>query len=238
MKNLMKIFCIMLCCVLTLSIAACGNNETGGSKTQPPVNSETKNNLEETPGASTAPGTDTSTEENSKTLVVYFSMPDNVDNSSVVIDGETVGNTQYMAYVIQENTGADIFRILPEEPYTTDHDELVDLAKEEQQNNARPKIKDTIENFDSYDMVFVGYPNWWADMPMILYTFFDAYDFSGKTIITFNTHGGSGFSDTNQTIAELEPDAAVTKGLSISRNDIEDAQADIAEWLKGLGYAK
>lgn len=235
MKNFMKIFSIMFCCVLTLSLAACGNTKAGGNETQSPINSETNNNSDETP---TTPGTDIPIEEKSKTLVVYFSMPDNVDNSSVMIDGETLGNTQYMAYVIQENAGADIFRILPETPYTTDHDDLVDLAKKEQQDNARPKIKDIIEDFDSYDTIFVGYPNWWDDMPMILYTFFDTYDFSGKTIVTFNTHGGSGFSGTNQTIAELEPDATVTKGLSISRNDIEDAETGIVDWLKGLGYAK
>lgn len=90
-----------------------------------------------------------------------------------------------MAYVIQENTGANIFRILPETPYPTDHSNLVDLAQDEQRNNARPKIKDEIEIFSDYEMVFVGYPNWWGDMPMILYTFFDTYDFSGKTIIPF-----------------------------------------------------
>ena len=129
-----------------------------------------------------------------KNLVVYFSMPDNVDDSTVVIDGETLGNTQYMAYVIQETVGADIFRIEPETPYPTDHDELVDLASEEQSNNARPAIKTRLKNFDTYENIFVGYPNWWGDMPMILYSFFDEYDFSGKTIIPFNTHGGSGFS--------------------------------------------
>lgn len=169
-------------------------------------------------------------------LIVYFSMPDNKDNSYVVINGEALGNTQYMAYVIEETTGGDIFCIEPEVPYTTDHDELVDVAEKEKQENARPKIKDSIDNFDDYDTVFVGYPNWWADMPMVLYTFFDVYDFSGKTIITFNTHGGSGFSGTNQTIAELEPDAEVITGLSISRNDIEDAKEDIIDWLKDLGF--
>jgi len=235
MKNFIKPLCMMLCCILGLTLVACGNTETKNNETQSSTSPEADNNSSETPSPS---GTDTSANGDMKTLVVFFSMPDNMDNSTIVINGETLGNTQYMAYVIEENTGGDIFRILPETPYTTDHDELVDLAKEEQQNNARPKIKDTIEDFDSYDTVFVGYPNWWGDMPMILYTFFDTYDFSGKTIITFNTHGGSGFSSTNQTITELEPNAAVTRGLSISRNDIENAESDIVDWLKGLGYAK
>lgn len=138
-----------------------------------------------------------------KTLVIYFSQPDNVDDSTVEIDGQTLGNTQYMAYVIQKNTGANIFRIIPETPYPTDYGTLVDLAQEEKRTQARPKIQDEIEGFAEYDTIFVGYPNWWGDMPMILYTLFDTYDFSGKTIIPFNTHGGSGFSSTISTISKV-----------------------------------
>ncbi len=190
-------------------------------------------------------GLDSSSENtsDSKTLVVYFSMPETTEpdnmteeeaNSTVVIDGEVLGNTQYMAYVIAENTGADIFRIEPETPYPTDHDTLVDQAAEEQDNNARPAIKDQIENLADYDTVFLGYPNWWGDMPMILYSFLEQYDLSGKTVIPFNTHGGSGFSNTINTIRSLEPEADVLDGLSISRNQIQDAEAEIVEWVNGL----
>lgn len=208
------------------------------------------------PETSTQPETEPSeedTEGNSesaegKTLVVYFSMPETTDSdnmtqdeeqSTVIIDDEVLGNTQYVAYVIQENTGADIFRIEPETPYPTDHDTLVDLAAEEQDNNAHPALKSTIENLDQYDTVFVGYPNWWGDMPMILYSFFDEHDFSGKTIVPFNTHGGSGFSDSISTIAKLEPEAAVNEdGFTESRNNVQDAKPDIIAWLENLGYAK
>ena len=155
----------------------------------------------------------------------------------MVINGEVLGNTQYMAMVIAENTGADLFRIEPEAPYTTDHSALVDQAKKEQTDEARPAIAAQIENPDQYDTIFVGYPNWWGDMPMILYTFFDEYDFSGKNIIPFNTHGGSGFSNTISTIKDLESGANVDEdGLSISRNNIQDAEADIISWLDGLGF--
>ena len=140
-----------------------------------------------------------------------------------------------MAYVIQKNTGANIFRIVPETPYPTSHSELVDLAREEQRNGTRPAFAGEIENFSEYETIFVGYPNWWSDMPMIMYTFFDAYDFSGKTIIPFNTHGGSGFSNTISTIRNLEPNAEVLNGLSISRNNIQDAEQDIIDWLQELG---
>ncbi len=179
-----------------------------------------------------------------KTLVVYFSLPETTDpnnmtteeaNSTVVIDGEVLGNTQYMATVVQETTGADIFRIEPQTPYTTNHTDLVAQASAEQSQNARPAIKTSIADFDSYDTVFIGYPIWWSDMPMILYTFFDTYDFSGKTIIPFGTHGGSSFAGTPSTIAQLEPNATMLDGLTISRNNIQDARAEIVSWVNGLG---
>lgn len=213
---------VFMVLTMVLSLAACSTNQSPSESTPEESSSQTN---ESTP---------TPSNTNGKNLVVYFSMPDNVDDSTVVIDGETLGNTQYMAYVIQETVGADIFRIEPETPYPTDHDELVDLASEEQSNNARPAIKDTIENFDTYENIFVGYPNWWGDMPMILYSFFDEYDFSGKTIIPFNTHGGSGFSGTISTIKELEPNAEVLDGKSISRNDIQDAEQEIVDWVNSL----
>lgn len=173
--------------------------------------------------------------KNAKVLVVYFSVPDNKDNSYVIKNGERLGNTQYMAQVIKENTGADIFRIEPVTPYPYDHDELLEVAQKEMRTRARPKIKAKISNFDSYDVVFVGYPNWYADMPYIMYTFFDEYDFSGKTIVPFNTHGGSGFSGTRRTIARLEPKAKMLEGKTISRTVIENSEKEIADWIKQIG---
>lgn len=223
-----KILAVFMSLILVFAFAACSNQQS-----EPNTSSQTSEN---TPAPNNT---------NGKNLVVYFSMPETTDpnnmtteedNSVVVIDGEVLGNTQYMAYVIQETVGADIFRIEPETPYPTDHEKLVDLAKEEQNDNAKPKIKDTIASFDTYENIFVGYPNWWGDMPMILYSFFDEYDFSGKTIIPFNTHGGSGFSSTISTIKELEPNAEVLDGKSISRNDIQDAEQEIIDWVKSLGF--
>lgn len=147
MKKIISLFMVL---TMVLSLAACSTNQSPSESTPEESSSQTN---ESTP---------TPSNTNGKNLVVYFSMPDNVDDSTVVIDGETLGNTQYMAYVIQETVSADIFRIEPETPYPADHDELVDLASEEQSNNARPAIKDTIENFDTYENIFVGYPNWLA----------------------------------------------------------------------------
>ncbi len=199
------------------------------------------NPVPENQPADTSESADTasdSTDEDTNALVVYFSVPDDRDNSYVEVDGERLGNTQYMAQVIGENTGADIFRIQPITPYPTDHEELLEAAQNEIRTNARPEINGTIENFDSYDVVFVGYPNWNADMPYIMYSFFESYDFSGKTIVPFMTHGGSGFSGTQGTIAELEPDATMLEGKAISRSSIEDAGQEIIDWIDELGLLK
>jgi flavodoxin len=177
-----------------------------------------------------------------KVLTVFFSMPETTsqnnmnrdeDNSVVVIDRKVLGNTQYVAYLIQENAGGDIFRIEPKVPYPTDHKALLDVANRERRNNARPEMASTIENIGQYDVIFLGYPNWWADMPMILYSFLESVDLSGKTVIPFNTHGGNGFSDTIGTIAKLQPNASVDKnGFTVSRDDAHECADDVAAWVK------
>ena len=134
-------------------------------------------------------------------------------------------------------TGGDLFSIQTEETYPADGGELIDYAAEEQDEDARPELSTHIEDLDDYDTIFIGYPNWWADMPQPLYTFFDEYDFSGKTIIPFNSHNGSRFSGTIETIAELESDAEVIEdGFTVNERDVPDAAGDIADWLEGLGY--
>ena len=244
-KAISILMTLILAAVMTAALSACS-----GKTAETPTGSDsapTADRLPPTTDSSQQAPTDdsqqaasegTSADADTKTLVVYFSVPDNRDNSYVEVNGERLGNTQYMAYVIQENTGADIFRILPKTPYPTDHNELLQVAQEEIRQKARPEIDGTIENFDSYDTVFVGYPNWNADMPYILYTFFETYDFSGKTIVPFNTHGGSGFSGTQETIAKLEPGATMLEGKSISRNSIEGAEQEIVDWLQSIGMLK
>ena len=118
------------------------------------------------------------------------------------------------------------------------HDPLLEFAFEEKEKNARPELAAHIDNFDEYDTIFIGYPNWNADLPMPLYTFFEEYDFSGKTVIPFVTHGGSGLSRTVDTIAELEPEATMIKdGLSISRNNVAEAQNDVTNWIQSLNLS-
>lgn len=183
---------------------------------------------------------------NKKSLIVYFSVPETDDpnkemtteeeNSAIVVEGEVLGNTQYAAMLIAENTGGDLYRIEPETPYTTNHEELVALAREEQNEDARPKIKTTIGNFDDYDVIYVGYPIWWSDMPQIMYTFFELYDFSGKTVIPFSTHGGSGLAGTVTTIQNKLRSAIVeTNAFTMSRDDMEQTPGEIQAWLDSIG---
>ena len=135
------------------------------------------------------------------------------------------------------DAGGDLFSIRTSVVYPADGGELIDYAAQEQEENARPELTTHIENLDGYDTIFIGYPNWWADLPMAVYSFFDEYDFSGKTIIPFNVHNGSRFSHTIQTIQELEPDATVVEdGFTVSEQTVAEAAEDVAAWLEGLGY--
>ena len=179
-----------------------------------------------------------------KALVVYFSVPetDGVDASSgasrVVNNGKVLGNTQYVATVIKEAIGADIFEIKTAHQYPDSHKALIDATKVENEKNARPKLATHIKNLKSYDIIFVGFPNWWYDMPMPLYTFFDEYDFSGKTIIPFCTHGGSRFSDAINTIRSMEKKSTVLDGYAISRERVADSKEGVRKWLKRTGMMK
>lgn len=242
----------MITTIFALTVAGCSqDNSSGqaadGSNTQEETDGANAQEAPEDTGDTASSDTGTAQEgqsESSNVLIAYFSVPEDVDTegidanagaSIVVRDGQVMGNLEYMANVIQQTIGGDLFRIETVEEYPLDHEPLVDQAAEEQDEEARPELSTQIENPDQYDTILLGYPNWWGDMPMALYTFLEEYDFSGKTIIPFTAHGGSGFSDTVDTIAELQPDAEVSdEGLSISRNDVAEAQEEISSWAQGL----
>lgn len=171
----------------------------------------------------------------SKVLVVYFSRTGENYN----VGNVDVGNTAMVASYIKEYLKADSFEIVPIDKYPEKYDECTEVAQKEKDDNARPKIQGKINNFDSYDTVFVGYPIWWGDLPMIMYTFMEEYDFNGKNVIPFNTHEGSGDAGTYQSIQSKLPNAKVnTKGLALdgktARSD--DGKQQTIDWLKGLGY--
>lgn len=178
------------------------------------------------------------------TLVAYFSLPetrgDAKEDSTITVNGEDLGNTQYVANLIVEHTGADLFRIEPVKQYnTSDHQALIDDAKEEQNNDARPEIKNKINNFDGYDTIFIGYPIWWSDLPQILYTFLESYDFTGKNVYLFSTNGGSGLASTVSTITNKLDGAKVNQNaFKLYRENMEDAPEEVESWLKEIDIIK
>ena len=120
------------------------------------------------------------------------------------------------------------------EAYPDTYDELLDISRKEMSDNTRPEISEYIENIADYDTIFIGYPIWWGDMPMIVYNFLESYDFKEKTVIPFCTHSGSGLADTQSTIADIT-ESSVSDGLTISgataQNDLENARISVTEWL-------
>lgn len=138
--------------------------------------------------------------------------------------------------LLLKRQGADIFRLETKDEYPADHTALLNRAALEQRNNARPEIRGKISDFEGYDTVFVGYPIWNADLPPVLYTFFDGYDLSGKKVVPFTVHGGSGLAATPRAIARLEPKAVVEQNaFSESRNTVDSCKERVSSWLKKIG---
>ena len=221
-KFLKKLLSVMLVGTAVFSLAACsggtGTEEQTVTQAEESTETRTEENTDAGETADIEEGTDTAAGEGTA-LIAYFSWS---------------GNTEAVAQEIQAQTGADLFEIVPAEPYTDDYDELLDIAQEEQSSDARPAIAETVD-LSGYDTVYLGFPNWWGDMPMILYTFLDEHDLSGKTVVPFNTSGGSGFSGSLDTIAQMEPEAKITEGLSLGDGEAEDCADDVAEWLANIG---
>ena len=152
------------------------------------------------------------------------------------------GNTAKMAKIIAAQTGADLFEIVPEVPYPADYDSVLPIATQEKNEDARPAYLGDIDNGDQYDTVFIGYPIWWAGIPCIVYTFLESHDFTGKTVIPFNTHEGSGQAGTQQDLENRLPGIAFLHGLAVrgskAQFDAEGTSADVAAWLKNIGLAE
>ena len=224
-KLLKRLLSVMLVGTAVFSLAACsggtGTEEQTETQAEESTETQTEENTDAGETADIEEGTDTAAGEGTA-LIAYFSWS---------------GNTEAVAQEIQAQTGADLFELVPAEPYTDDYNELLDIAQEEQSSDARPAIAETVD-LSGYDTVYLGFPNWWGDMPMILYTFLDEYDLSGKTVAPFNTSGGSGFSGSLDTIAEMEPEAEITEGISFGDGEAEDCADDVAEWLVNIGMTE
>jgi flavodoxin len=242
---------IFLCMIMgfLLVMTACENRTSNNGSEANASNSDTPTEA----GSQSEVGNQASNEEvtgdstqnaESKILIAYFAVAENSDVDSISSasvlkedNGEANGLVRILAEDIQNVTDGDLFSIKTSVKYPGNIGDLIEYADKEQEDNVRPELTSLIENLDDYDVIFIGYPTWWYDMPMVMYSFFEEYDFSGKTIIPFNSHNGSRFSGTIETIQELEPNATViTDGFTVNQNGVSDAAGDVEEWLKGLDY--
>ena len=225
-----KLVSVLLVLTLLLAFAACGSTNDESSSSAPQQtsasnsapaeeSSRTNDSSASGEGAGGSNSSFTPAETGANALVVYFSWS---------------GNTENVAKAIQSQTDSDIFEIVPATPYSDDYNTVLDVAREEQRSNARPAISGSIENIEQYDVIYVGFPNWWGDMPMILYTFFDTYDLSGKTVALFCTSGGSGFGRSLDQLEASAPGAAIEEGLHVPGSSVDGATAQVADWVNGL----
>jgi len=169
----------------------------------------------------------------SKILIAYYSRKgQNYLNGSIVT--LPVGNTEVAAKMAQEITGGNIFEICTIKSYPIDYTETTEVATVEKRNNARPELSSRVNNMDQYDTVILGYPNWWGTFPMAVFTFLEEYDFSGKTILPFSTHEGSGLGSSERDIRKLCPGATVLPGLAIRGGSVGRADQLVANWLKSI----
>lgn len=221
-----KQIALLMAAALIFALAACGQTQkpTETAAPQPSTTEAPTQTLPETEGAAEAPEETEASAENGKTLVVYYSW-------------STSGNTQKMAEFIQQQTGGDILELIPQTPYPTDYNATGDIAKEERDTNARPEIAGLPESIAEYDMIFLGYPIWWHTAPMIIGTFLESFDLSGKDIYPFSQ---SASMDTEQFAASMDfvrenaAGANVHDGLFASASDTEGMLAYLTE----NGFAK
>lgn len=224
-----KLCSILLSMTLLFSLAACGSGEPASSESGPSEASASSSeassqadakSAEMSAGSEDEPAESEAPTAEGGTLIAYFSWS---------------GNTEQMAQTIQAEIGGDLFKIEPATPYTEDYDTLLDIAQQEQAEDARPELAAQVENWNSYDVVFVGYPNWWSDAPMAVYTFLETYDFDGKTLIPFNTSASGGFGRSLSGIEESAAGANILDGLALTEGELGNAQNEVSGWLAGLG---
>ena len=238
-KSSTRVLAILLSLLMIFALAAC-SSQNGDPPTESGSNTESSqpsnNGSSESENAEAEGSSSGESSAGSNILVVFFSHTG--ENYSVGVIEK--GNTHIIAEMIAEETGADLFEIQPVNPYPDTYDACTDVAKKEQNENARPEFVGSVDNMEQYDTVFIGYPIWWGDLPMVVYTFLESYDFSGKTVIPFCTHEGSGLSGTDRKVANACPGATVLDGLairgSVAQNKQSDAKSDVLKWLNGLDY--
>ena len=223
-----RIFGILLIVLVAIGLVAFNFFQKGNDSA-----ATTQGTVVSTTSSNASKPTDTNL-KGKKVLVVFFSRNKGLYGS----DTPTIGNTHRVANLIQEATGADIYKIVPEKDYPDEYRATTEVAKEEQANNARPKIKNPLPDVSQYDVVFVGGPIWWGEYPMVVRTFLDSVDLNGKTVIPFTTHEGSGMGNTKEQLIKQYPNARVLDGIAIRGREAHNDQTKTAvdNWLKSLGF--
>lgn len=231
MKHLI---CALLACALLLAGCGSATSQPASVPESTPADStdDTVSGPTQKPESTAAAEPET---EGGKILVAYFSRTGENYNVGVI----EKGNTAIVAEMIAEELGADLFEIRPNFAYPVDYEEMKVVAQQEVDDNARPELAETID-ISEYDTIFVGYPIWWGGMPMILYTFLEGNDFTGKTVHPFNTHEGSGQAGTVQQVTYACPGAVIGGSIAVRGSDAQNAQEDtrqtVQEWLQSMGY--
>jgi len=169
-----------------------------------------------------------------KCLIAFFSRKGQNYSSRGIVDLK-VGNTEVVAQMIQKKTGGDLFHIETVATYPKDYTETTEVAKIELRTKARPELKRKVENIEAYDVIFLGYPNWWGTPPMAIFTFLEGYDFSKKTIVPFCTHEGSGMGHSKNDIAKSCPKATILEGLAIQGTNAGSAEPQVSSWIDKMG---
>ncbi|MBR5679452.1 MAG: flavodoxin [Clostridia bacterium] len=232
-----RVLSLLLAACMLLMLAACGStNETTHSNTA--QNTGNNTGSFSSGGASASGETETDSGAEKKILVLYFSAQNAVDAD--VVSGATpridnTAATAYLANLIHEAVGGELAKISAVETYPAGYNETADQAKANADGDKRPAITVEVDPTD-YDVLFIGYPIWWYTLPMEMYTFFDTYDLSGKTVIPFNTHAGSRDGGTYRTVRDMEPDAAVLDGLAVSGESVSKSADQVKNWLAGLAW--
>ncbi len=239
MKRVVLLFLVL---TMLVSLSACGS--TAPQSTPTPA-SAPESTPEPVPPAEEAAAPEETAEtaaqaqdaSSSNILVLYFSRTGEQYNVGVI----EKGNTAIVAEIIGGATGADLYELLPaDDHYPMTYKELTDVALQEQREGARPAYAGELPDMSKYDTIFIGAPVWWGDWPMILYTVFESTPLSGKTLIPFSTHAGSGLSGFDRSLAKAYPDCTIAKGLAVAGTDAQNnpdkVQSSVAGWLSELGF--
>ena len=250
-----KIITMVLCLAAALSVTACGKEQvqepvTGSDRVESYQDSENGEETTDTPDSSDSVSEENKEQAssgNSKILVVYFSRAENIDYDSGVDavasasintdkDGNAIGNLRIIAEYLQEETKGDLFSIHTVDKYPKGYRDTTDQAADEKDEDARPELSNKVENMEQYETILLGFPNWWGTIPMPVATFLESYDFSGKTIIPFASHEGSGLGSGPSDIKKLCPDAEVKDGFAIRGGDAKSdgAKETVADFVKGM----